>query len=380
MFKGLRRFFVLTWSAALAASACPAQAKPVTDCPLRDAPFSADSPLIDILLSDQARAVLNKFSQGRFKSVPEGIFGVHPPTFASIWTLRTSARFTGIQEVNIPEVDRELRALPVLPSDQVSRCARYDDDVPVFDLPKGKIRILIFEKSTGFKDVPSVDAARRAVELLAQQNGWTVATTEKGGAINRRTLAKFHAVIWNNVSGDVLSLSQRRALQRYMEHGGGFVGIHGSAGDPVYYWDWYADSLIGARFLGHPKDPQFQDARIFVNKGHKLAGNLPPDWVMKDEWYSFRSNPRDSGANILLSLDENSYNARTSSSVNLAMADHPIAWTRCINGKGRMFYTAIGHLPEAYTEKDSLTAIEAAIRWAANSLATCNTIRSESGR
>ena len=90
-------------------------------------------------------------------------------------------------------------------------------------------------------------------------------------------VSQFDAVIWNNISGDVLSLSQRTALQSYFNNGGGFVAVHGSAGDPVYFWDWYPGTLIGARFSGHPRDPQFQEARVVVNSAHPLATALPAD-------------------------------------------------------------------------------------------------------
>ncbi|MEP7221632.1 MAG: ThuA domain-containing protein [Novosphingobium sp.] len=168
----------------------------------------------------------------------------------------------------------------------------------------------------------------------------------------------------------VLSLSQRRALQAYLERGGGFVAFHGSAGDPAYFWDWYADKLIGARFLSHPMSPQFQEARIAVDKTHPLASVLPAEWRMTDEWYSFTTNPRKAGAKVLLTLDESTYSPVGMMGVDLRMGDHPMAWTNCI-GKGRMFYSAIGHRPETYTQPQNAAMLEAAIRWVALDRAAC---------
>ncbi len=51
-----------------------------------------------------------------------------------------------------------------------------------------------------------------------------------------------------------------------------------------------------------------------------------------------------------------------SGKLDLHMGDHPIAWTRCI-GKGRSFYTAIGHRPESYTEPNTNKLIEQGIAW-----------------
>lgn len=368
----MKRVFLTLAALAGAAAALPVAAQPVTDCPLRDAPFSIQSPLVDILLSDAARGVLSKAAPGRFEKVPEKFIGTKPPTFAAIMTLETAARFTGLTPEQVAALDPELRALPVTEADKVARCARYDNDKPQFNLPKGKPRLLLFEKINGFRDGPSVDAAHAALLAMAERKGWAIATTDKGGAINPDTLKQFDAIIWNNISGDVLTLSQRRALQDYMEKGGGFVAVHGSAGDPAYFWDWYADTLIGARFAGHPMNPQYQDARVVVeNPASPLAKSLPAEWTMNDEWYSFRTNPRAAGATVILTLDEASYKPDGQMGQNLRMGDdHPLAWTNCI-GKGRMFYSAIGHLPETYSQPQYVTLLESAIDWAATERQAC---------
>lgn len=347
------------------ATASPALARPVTDCPLRDAPFSIDSPMIDVMLSPAAKAVLDKATGGRLQRMPARFVGTTPPSFAAILSLKEGGRMGGIAPEALPALDAELRKLPVTAADKRARCARYDNDVPRFSLPAGKPRILLFEKINGFRDGPSVDAAHAAFLAMAERKGWAIVATEKGGAFNPATLRQFDAVIWNNISGDVLTLSQRRAFQRWLENGGAFIGVHGSAGDPAYFWDWYADKLIGARFIGHPMGPQFQDARVVVeDAAHPAAKGLPPEWVMNDEWYSFRTNPRTVGARVIATLDEKTYKPVGPMNLDLRMGDHPIAWTNCI-GKGRMFYSAIGHRPETYSQPHYVTMLEAAIDWAA---------------
>jgi len=363
---------ILAFTTFLALTAAiPAAAQPVTDCPLRDAPYSTESPLVDILLSPGARAVLEKAAPGRFDRIPARFAGTEPPTFAAILTLREASRFTGLDAKAVAALDPQLRALPVTQADKAARCARYDNERPTFSLPKGKPRLLLFDKINGFRDVPSVNAARAAFLAMAERKGWAVATTDKGGAINPATLRQFDAIIWNNVSGDVLTLAQRDALKRYIENGGGFVAVHGSGGDPVYFWDWYADKLIGGRFKGHPMEPQFQDARINVeNPSHPIARGLPRQWTMNDEWYSFNSNPRQAGALVILTLDESTYKATGPMGIDLRMGDHPIAWTNCL-GKGRAFYSAIGHRPETYSQPQHVALLERAIEWAATDRKAC---------
>lgn len=359
-------------AATLSTVAAPASAKSgLLDCPLRDAPFSINSPLVDILLSPAARKAAEDIIGQRIDKGPGAFLGTKAPTFASILTIKEGMGIAGGDMSKLPELDKALRALPVTEQDKVARCERYDNDVPKVDMPKGKgPRLLIFEKINGFRDVPSVNSARAALTAMAARKGWQVVVTDKGGAFNSKTLGKVDAVIWNNISGDVLTLSQRAAFQSFLKRGGGYVGIHGSAGDPVYFWDWYPDTLIGARFSGHPMEPQFQEARVVTDKSHPLAANLPAEWRMSDEWYSFKTNPRASGSRILLTLDESTYTRVGRFGEPLDMGDHPIAWTRCI-GKGRMFYSAIGHMPETYSQPQNLAMLEDAIGWAATAKSAC---------
>jgi type 1 glutamine amidotransferase len=339
------------------------EARAPLDCPLRDAPYSTNSPLIDILLNPAAKAVVDSHAPGLFKGLPPQMFGPVAPSFSAIMTLRGVAGFAGKAPESVASLDAPLAAVPVTKADKVARCARYDNDRPKFVMPAGRPHILLFEKMTGFRDGPSVDAAHAALLAMAQKKGWAMVATDKGGAMNPATLAKFDLVIWNNVSGDVLTLTQRDAFRKYLDKGGGFIGIHGSAGDPFTFWDWYVDTLIGARFAGHPMAPQFQDARIIVEpKGGALTSGLPSEWVMKDEWYSFTTNPRKSGSAIIATLDEASYNPVGMRGQQLRMGDHPIAWSRCV-GRGRVFYSAIGHRPEVYSDPRHLTLLENAVSW-----------------
>jgi type 1 glutamine amidotransferase len=60
-------------------------------------------------------------------------------------------------------------------------------------------------------------------------------------------LAKFNTVIFDNSTGEVINDEQKRALEQYVENGGGLIGIHG-AGDDSHHWDWYEQNLLGANF------------------------------------------------------------------------------------------------------------------------------------
>lgn len=362
----MRRLFIVL-TAGFISFASPLQAKALLDCPMRDAPFSIDAPLIDILLSEAAKAKVETYLPGALGKIPPFLSGTKAPTFSAILTLRALTRIVPVAKAeDLARLDADLIALSISAADKVKRCERYDDDRPTFKMPSGKLRVLLFEKMTGFRDTPSVLAANAAFKAMAERNGWAFAATDKGGAMHPSILKQFDVIIWNNVSGDVLTRQQRAAFQRYIEGGGGFVGIHGSAGDPVYFWDWYPDTLIGARFIGHPSDPQFQDARINLEATPSgIGASIGSGWTMNDEWYSFAKSSRLSGSTVVATLDETSYTPGASrfGGPPLAMgSDHPIAWTRCV-AKGRVFYSAIGHRPETYSDANYLVMLTDAIKW-----------------
>jgi type 1 glutamine amidotransferase len=298
-----------------------------------------------------------------------GLKSTTVPSFGAIVTLQKAAEGRKLSDEQWAAIDRDLTRLPVASRDKQARCARYDDAAVALARPARHPAILVFEKMTGFLDAPSVEAAHAALIAIAKRKGWEIVTTDRGGAITPANLRHFDVVIWNNVSGDALTLEQRRAFRSYIEQGGGFVGLHGAGGDPSYFWDWYVDTLIGARFAGHPMAPQFQDARVIVtDPASPIVAGLAPGWTMSDEWYSFRPNPRTAGAHVLLALDEASYSPR-SGEKDLRMGDHPIAWTHCV-GDGRSFFSAIGHRPESYSEPHYEQVLEAGIAWAAGAGAT----------
>ncbi|RZJ12780.1 MAG: ThuA domain-containing protein [Rubrivivax sp.] len=342
----------------LASLASTAWAAPVNDCPLRDLPFSVDSPLMDVLQSPTAMSALNAVWPGA-RSMPAWMSGTTVPHLSAVLTLRSAASLEGFPPLE--RVDAALRAVPVTDADKAKRCARYDEDAPELQVAPGSRKLLVFEKVNGFFHGEAIAAARGALKGMAQRRGWSVTFTDKAGVMTPALLRQFDAVVWNNVSGDVLTLPQRAAFRSYVEAGGGFVGLHGSGGDGATFWDWYVDTLVGARFKGHPMKPQFQDARVVVEDAkNPLVAGLGSGWTMKDEWYSFTRNPRAGGVTVLAKLDETTY-----SPGDLAMGgDHPIAWTRCV-GSGRSFYSAIGHRAESYDEPFNVKLMEQATAWAA---------------
>lgn len=204
------------------------------------------------------------------------------------------------------------------------------------------------------------------MEDIAKERGWTVYNTENAAIFNDEQLAKFDVIFGNNCTGDNWNAEQRSAFINYMENGGGFVGVHGAAGTRKRFWDWYNTELLKADFVGHPLFPQIQDAIVISQyPEHPATQHFSERWQHEDEWYSFAENPRDQGARVLASIDESSYKAKAFGQDLSMGAEHPVIWAHCINERGRVFYSALGHEGRTYERPEHQKMLAGALAWAA---------------
>lgn len=217
----------------------------------------------------------------------------------------------------------------------------------------GSPRLLVFTKTAGYHHA-SIATGANAIMKLGQENNFIVDTTSNAEMFNEDTLKKYAAVLFLSTTdtGDVLLNNyQENAFQRYIEAGGGFVGIH-AATDAGYHWGWYT-RLVGANFNGHPE--QQQATLHVVDKNDISTKHLPDPWIRKDEWYNFKNLNKD--VHVLLTIDEKSYKGGTNGD------NHPMAWYHDYDG-GRAWYTELGHTEESYSEPDYLKHILGGIKYA----------------
>lgn len=210
-------------------------------------------------------------------------------------------------------------------------------------------RVLVFSKTAAFRHDSIPDGAK-AIQHLGRKHGFSVEATEESSAFTSENLSKFNCVVFLSTTGDVLDNAQQSAFEKYVEGGGGYVGIH-AASDCEYDWPWYG-KLVGAYFEGHPA---IQQAFIKVeDRAHPSSNFLPNNWTRVDEWYNFKANPRQN-VRVLASLDESSYQGGK-------MGDHPIMWCHEV-GNGRSWYTNLGHRNETFQEEIFLKSLYEGILW-----------------
>jgi type 1 glutamine amidotransferase len=245
----------------------------------------------------------------------------------------------------------------------------YDTEPVALPADLGHPALLVLTKTNGFRHDEGIPAGVELIRSIATDRGYGVFHTESGAAFTPENLSRVSAVIWHQVSGDVLDASQKAAMKEWIEGGGGWVGIHGSGGDPSYAWRWYEEVLVGALFIGHPMGPQFQDGTLVVeDRDHPATASLPERLTHNEEWYSFDQSVRDKGYRVLATVDEASYDPRIrflGNEKDLRMGDdHPVVWSHCV-GRGRAFYSALGHQAKSYETEEMRNLLSGAISWAA---------------
>ncbi len=237
----------------------------------------------------------------------------------------------------------------------------FDSERPLLVGPFAETSVLVFSKTNGFRHKEAIPAGIEMFRELAEKNSWSAHFTENGAVFNAEQLALFDVVVWNNASGSVLTADQRTAFRNFVENSGGFVALH-AAGDGSHKdWPWYAEEVIGAQFTMHTMWPHFQVGTMHIeNRAHPATRHLGETWEHEEEWYSFEESARKSGAMVLATVDEATYDPNLWPMGD----DHPVVWCRLL-GDGRVFYSALGHQAKAYEDLRYRRMLEGAVVWAA---------------
>lgn len=221
----------------------------------------------------------------------------------------------------------------------------------------GQIDVLVFSKTEGFRH-DSIEPGIEAIKKMGQEKGFSVAATEDAGLFREAILKAYNVIIFLNTTQDVLNEAQQIELNRFIQAGGGFVGVHAAA-DTEYDWPWYGE-LVGGWFQSHPNDPNVREGVIhLVDSTHASAEGIPSEWTKIDEWYDYKSMNPD--VKVVLNVDENTYKRAEE---NPVAEPRPIAWYHEFDG-GRAFYTGLGHTKESYVDPLFLAHLWGGIQYAA---------------
>ncbi|MBV9182804.1 MAG: ThuA domain-containing protein [Acidobacteria bacterium] len=250
-----------------------------------------------------------------------------------------------------------------------------------------KKSVLVFTKSSGFEhDVvktPSGKASivENAVRTLGNQYGFDVAATKDGRIFDSKDFHRYSAVLFFT-TGDLtttgtdnnppMSRPGKQSLLNSIRDGLGFVGVH-AASDSFHTQPDSKDRanryiahgensdpylrMLGGEFITHGSSPRLQSGNIIINDPSfpGLEGVSSPV-SLTEEWYSLKDFRTD--LHVILTLDTKGLSGEP-----YQRPPYPMTWARR-EGKGRVFYTAIGDRPENWSNSFFLSVLGGGIRWA----------------
>lgn len=248
--------------------------------------------------------------------------------------------------------------------------------------PGKKRQLLFFTKSSGFEHSTirvkdgQPSPAEKVLRELGEKNGFEITHTKDGSVFTPDNLAKYDAFLFYT-TGDLtqpgtdkmtpMTVAGKEAFYEAVKKGKGYVGFHaasdtlhspadrfvsdGDAADPYI-------KLIGGEFIRHG---QQQKAKI-VCVDSKFPGltDCKDSFELLEEWYSFKNLAKDN--HVLLSIATWTMKNTGGDSV-YRRAPYPVTWAR-MHGKGRVFYTALGHREDVWTNPRFQNMIVGGIKWA----------------
>jgi cytochrome c len=212
-------------------------------------------------------------------------------------------------------------------------------------------QLLVFTKNSGAHS--STSKGVNAVRNLATNNGYAVDVAQNSTVFTDENLANYDAVVFLNTTGDVLNSAQEAAFERYVQNGGGYVGVHGAI-EAEPSWTFYRD-LVGTSANGAPAA-----GSTLVNvadRVHPSTASVSREVAVTDKFYNFSENVRGK-VHVLATIDESRY---TGGSMGW---DHPISWCQDYQG-GRSWYTGLGGEADTFTLGAFRKHLLGGIDWAA---------------
>ncbi len=229
-----------------------------------------------------------------------------------------------------------------------------------------KKHILVIGEEKGYRH-EAVSHALATIERLGTETGLWDATlrtdaealTKKKLEYNAKNLDSFDAVIFFT-GGDLELDAQQKSdfLSFVHDDGKGFIGIHSAA---ITFVDWpeYGE-MIGGYYDEHPWGTF--DAPILVeDPSFPGMKQWPASFVLRDEIYQVRNYSRDK-ARVLMRLDPDKIDL-ANKNVHRTDRDFAVAWAK-MSGKGRVYYTTLGHVRETWDKPEFQEMMIGAIRWA----------------
>ncbi len=224
-----------------------------------------------------------------------------------------------------------------------------------------KKRVLVYTKNgKGFVH-DNIPEAVKAFQNMGKEHGFVVDVSEDPAVFDTEKLQAYDALVFTSTNNDVFDTdAQKVALMRYIQSGGGFMGVHSAIGTERK-WDWFK-RMIGGTFAWHAKFQKFR--LVTVDPSHPSLKNVPRIWEREDECYFTKEMY--GGIHPLLVHDVSSLKDVNDTVLLRNQGSfgnwYPAAWHQVFDG-GYVWYTTLGHRKEDYTDPVFVNHLYQGLHW-----------------
>jgi type 1 glutamine amidotransferase len=213
-----------------------------------------------------------------------------------------------------------------------------------------KVRVLVYTRNGKGYVHDNIPAAVKALQRLGSEKGFQVDVSEDPAVFSEANLKQYTFLLFPSTNNDVFDTDEQRvAFRRYMEAGGGFVGLHSVTGTERN-WKWFK-MMLGGSFAWHAHYQPF--AIKVIDKDHPSVTNVPTLWTKEDECYFTKEMYP--GIHVVMAHDLSSLKASEQDmekvkTLSAQFADYyPAVWYQHFDG-GTVWITTLGHNKKDYDD------------------------------
>ncbi|MEX2231970.1 MAG: ThuA domain-containing protein [Cyclobacteriaceae bacterium] len=213
-----------------------------------------------------------------------------------------------------------------------------------------KVKILVYTKNGKGYVHDNIPSAVKAIQKLGSEKGFQVDVSDDATIFTEDKLKQYTFLLFPSTNNDVFDTDEQRVnFRRYIEAGGGFVGLHSVTGTERN-WKWFK-MMLGGSFAWHAK---FQPFTVkIIDKDHPSVSGVPSVWTKEDECYFTKEMYPGINvvmAHVLSSVKGNDADMEKLKTLSAQFADYyPAVWYQHFDG-GTVWVTTLGHNKKDYED------------------------------
>lgn len=228
-----------------------------------------------------------------------------------------------------------------------------------------KSNVLVYTKNGKGFIHDNIPNAVECIKKLGKEHHFNVDVSDNPTIFTEENLKKYTMLVFPSTNNDVFDTdAQRLAFRRYIEAGGGFVGIHSVTGTERN-WTWFKQ-MLGGTFLVHSKDPSFSTK--VIDSDHPTVQGLPKVWERTDDecYFSKEIYP---GIRVVMAHDVTTLQDKDVENIKKASLPFkdlfPAVWYQKFDG-GNVWVTTLGHNKKHYQDLMFIKHILLGLKFIAN--------------